>query len=209
MNLPEQLYLLACDVERGRVPERGKLGRVLRAAALTDLVLRGSLTDDHGRPSVRGVKPTGDQLLDGLCAEISRDKPRKWQAWVQRRPGPALREVQSGLERAGAITVRSRRVLGIFPGTAVTVHDPVAREVLRTRVRAAVQEDGALPPAEAALAALAATGELRTVLTGRERRARKQRIRDLAEVAGPAGPALRKAIEALKAAHAAAHSGGE
>ncbi|MGW0517476.1 GOLPH3/VPS74 family protein [Crossiella sp. NPDC003009] len=208
MNLPEQLYLLACDPERRRVPERDKLGRVLRAAALTDLVLRGRLTDADDRPTTDSVKPTGDQLLDEVLAEVSRDKPRKWRAWVSRNHRPMLKQVQAGLARTGAISVRQRRALGLFPVDEVTVHDAVGRERLRERVRSVVIEERTGAAAETALAALAATGELRMVLTARERRQHKAHIKELLAAIGPAGPALRKVIDGLKAAHSAAVHGG-
>ncbi|MCK2243591.1 MULTISPECIES: GPP34 family phosphoprotein [unclassified Crossiella] len=205
MNLAEQLFLLACDPEKQRVPERDKLGYVLRAAALSELVLRGCLTDVDDRPTAGSAKPTRDQLLDEVLAEISRDKPRKWRYWVRKNHTSIVREVQAALARAGAISVRQRRILGLFPSHVVTVHDPVARAMAVQRVRAAVTGTGALPPADAALAALAATGELKGLLTARERKASKQRIQELLDGCGPAGPALRKAIQDLKAA---ATSGG-
>ncbi|GAA2816166.1 GOLPH3/VPS74 family protein [Crossiella cryophila] len=207
MNLAEQLFLLACDPDKQRVPERHKLGYVVRAAALTELSLRGCLADAEGWVATGASKPTGDQLLDGVLTEISRDKPRKWTAWVRKQRPATVNAVQDALARSGAISVRPRRILGLFPTYTVTVHNPVARQMSVQRVRAAVTGTGALPPADAALAALAATAELKDLLSKRELKAAKQRIEELLAVCGPPGLALRKAISDLKAAAANSSSG--
>lgn len=85
LSLPAKAYLLACDTGRDRLPHRERVALLVRAAALTDLVLRGRITDDGGRPVVAGRGGTGDLVLDDLLAELTADPHRKWRARVDRK----------------------------------------------------------------------------------------------------------------------------
>lgn len=217
LSLPARLYLLACDPRRNRLPGRQQTGYLLRAAALTDLVLRGCLVDARGRPAVSGPA-TGDAVLDGVGAEIAQQRPRRWKVWVRRGERQILDAVEHQLSAAGLVAVESRPVLGIFPRRHIELADLDGVERSRAAVRDILLGDLPLErvdPADAALVALAAAGQLRSVVSGREQRQRRHRIRALTERSGAAVPALRQVLSDLQSAAvtaatvaAAASSGG-
>ena len=63
-SLPSMLYLLSIDLDKDQVPDRQKVGYVLRAAALVELDRRGNLTDVDGKVHVARDDATGDPVLD-------------------------------------------------------------------------------------------------------------------------------------------------
>jgi Golgi phosphoprotein 3 (GPP34) len=204
-SLPARMYLLAYDSEKRRhCVNGGHLGYVLRAAALTELYLDGRLIDERRKP-----KPDtpGDDPY-GVVAQIAASRPRSWQHWVRKDAKAMLRTVQDELERAGYIRVRPYKVLGLFPRTQVTVHDPRvvkqlwggASSALRGRPVAHVNSY------DAAAVALAAAGDLKTVLPRSDRRRHKKRIAELTARSGPAPRAVRKVLDAQ---HAAGDGGGD
>jgi hypothetical protein len=212
-TLPAKIYLLACDVDRHRL--RGSnLGVVVRGALLAELNLRGCLADsDDGGGTVRvsGSRRTGDPLLDDMLRRMSEDRPRSWRGWLRRGGRQTLTAVREQLVSAGVIRAEPRRILGIFPTTRITVTDPAQVTALRAAVRDAATGTGAVSRVsteDAALVALVAVGELRSVLSRHECRVHADRITEFTERAGSAIPALRRVIRQVKAARAAAASGG-
>ncbi|MCR6483113.1 GPP34 family phosphoprotein [Amycolatopsis sp. OK19-0408] len=211
LSLPARAYLLACDTRRDRLPDRERVALLVRAAALTDLVLRGLLTDDDGRPTVTGAGGTGHLVLDDILAEVTADPHRKWRAWVRRGARGTLQSLEAQLDAAGTISLRTSKVLGLFPRRHPRVEDRAAVANLRDELLTALRGEGQVTPEVAALTSLAAAVELKTVLPRGERRQHKARIEELEERAGAAVPALRKVIRELNAARAAsiaASSGG-
>ncbi|GAA3209908.1 GOLPH3/VPS74 family protein [Actinocorallia longicatena] len=194
-TLPQRLYLLAYDPDKGRT-RTGSLGELVRAAALTDLYLNGHLADERGRPVVEVRHPCHDPVLEALLAEVAEARrPRKWKAWIGRRGKPAHRAVREQLAEGGWVRVETGRVLLFFPRTKVTLRDPRVRKHLASRVSRALSDPvGRVDPADAALVALSAAAELKHVLDRRRRRDNKARIADLTRLAGPAAPALRQVI---------------
>ena len=61
MELTSQVYLLAYNTDRRKLTCNGYLGYVLRAAALTELLQLGALSDADGK-----AKPTGVRVADGV-----------------------------------------------------------------------------------------------------------------------------------------------
>ncbi|KZB83641.1 GOLPH3/VPS74 family protein [Amycolatopsis regifaucium] len=213
LSLPAKAYLLACDVIHDSLRDRRRASLLIRGAAMTDLVLRGRATDTDGRVTLSGAGPTGDLVLDELLAEIAGERPRKWKWWVRKDARGTLEALESQLDAAGVLELRTGRILGLFPSRRPTVRDPAVVDRLRARVDQALR--GPSPVSEvdagdAALTALAAAVELRQVIPGRDRRRYKERIEGLAERGGDAVPALRKLFRELRAvrASAAASSGG-
>ncbi|MGW1344892.1 GOLPH3/VPS74 family protein [Kribbella sp. NPDC002412] len=197
--LAARLFLLAYDPSTGRLAGRWtRLGRILRAAALADLQLRGNLADDNGRARLTKVADPVDPVLAGVLNDIRRIGPRKWRTWIDRRHGRIVRDVRDELERARLIKVEHYRVLGLFPADRITLRHPlVRRQLLRNAT-------DALRPArlvtrvdlrDAAVVTLAATGDLRTVLTKDQRKRHKDRLAQLAVRVGPVVPALKKALQ--------------
>ncbi len=212
LSLPAQAYLLACDVDRERLPDRERVALLVRGAALTDLVLRGLIADADGRPVVRGSGGTGHLVLDDLLAAVAEDPHRRWRSWIRRDARATLRSVEDQLEAAGTLSMRTTRVLGLFPSRRPVVRDLAAVTRLKALVSNAFESSvSEVDPGTAALASLAAAAELNTVISSRERRRHRARIAELGERAGVAVPALRKVIGELRAARTAsisAASGG-
>ncbi|MGW3965227.1 GOLPH3/VPS74 family protein [Amycolatopsis sp. NPDC005003] len=211
LSLPARAYLLACDTARDRLPDRERVALLVRAAALTDLVLRGRVADDGGRPAVAGAGGTGHLVLDDLLAELTADPHRKWRAWVRRGARGTLQSLEAQLDAAGVIAVRTSRVLGLFPRRRPEVREPATAAALRDEVRAAVRSDAPVSADVAALTSLAAAVELAAVLSRGERRRHRDRLARLEEQAGAAVPALHKVTRELRAARTArvaAASGG-
>lgn len=214
LSLPAKAYLLACDVAKERLRDRRRAGLLVRGAALTDLVLRERVADADGRVGATGAGPTGDLVLDEMLAEIAGESPRKWKWWVRRDARGTLEALESQLDAAGVIELKTGRTLGLFPSRQPIVRDPGVVDRLRALVDDALR--GQTPvsdvdAADAALTALAAAVELRDVIPGRDRRRYKERIELLTERCGDAVPALRKLIREMHAAQAAvasSHGGG-
>ncbi|TDO49040.1 Golgi phosphoprotein 3 GPP34 [Kribbella sp. VKM Ac-2527] len=231
-SLPARLFLLAYDPAKGRMPTAGKLGPMLRAAALIDLQLNGYLAAEGDRALVRSRHPVStrpavrtaptaiagahpllphaaipaDPVIAQLFADIRAKSPRKWGHWIARRHGAIIREVRDELERAHLIRVESYRVLGLFPVHRITLRRPLVRRKL---VQA---ETDTLRPArlvtrvdlrDAALVVLAATADLRPVLSKEQRKRHKDRLAQLAVRVGPVVPELRKALQSQHASAAA------
>lgn len=207
LSLPAQAYLLACDVDRERLPDRERAALLVRGAALTDLVLRGLVTDVDGRPVVTGAGGTGHLVLDDLLDALAADPHRRWRSWIKRDARGTLRSVEAQLEAAGVISVRTSKVLGLFPRRRPTVLDRALAEQLKALVRNAF-EVTEVDSRTAALAALVATAELNTVISRQDRRRHRTRIKELGERAGVTVPALKKVLSELRAARSAAASGG-
>jgi hypothetical protein len=201
-SLPQRVFLLAYNPDKGRVGMTTELGAMLRAAALTDLYLNGHLTDENGRAAVTR-HPSRDPVLAAILEEIAASRSRKWQSWVGRRQGAAVKAVRQQLGDGGWVRLEPRKILGLFPTTRVTIRDPRVRKEVLGRVSGALRNPfGRTDPADAALVAIAAAGDLRIVLDRKARRAHKRRIQELTKISGPVGPALRKSIEASAAASA-------
>jgi hypothetical protein len=206
MDVPEslagRLYLLAYDLRRQRVTGRSELGYIMRAGALTDLLLAGHLTDEGGKPRTRTGAPLTDPLLETVRGQIEGSRPRSWQHWVNRGARQASRSVRDQLAADGWIRLEPHRVLGLFPTTRVTVRDTRVVKRLAGTVSATLRAGrppSRLDPADAVLVALAAVGELNVVLPRAKRRANKRRIDELSTYAGPVPRALQKAIKSARA----------
>lgn len=201
--LPARLYLLAFDTTKNRPTGRGRLGTVVRAAALADLHLDGRLTDDRGRPrAVPGAAaPEPDPVLDALVQRIAEERPRSWQHWVRADEHRTLGAVRDRLEAAGWIRVERRT----FLPDRVRLREPHRVKRYAGTVRAGLSPGSHPDPRDATALALAATGELTTVITRSERRRHHRRLEELADGAWPAVRALKRAIQAKRAVTA---SGG-
>ncbi|WP_327049258.1 GPP34 family phosphoprotein [Microbispora sp. NBC_01189] len=209
-SLPAQLYLLGYDSRKERVVTDYRFPYLLRAAALTELLIGGRIADERGTVRVVSEDPLGDPVLDDLLRQIAEGRPRPWRHWIGKDGRATVQAVRDELETRHWVRVELRRpVLLVFSRTLVRVRDP--RVVKRLAAQVATALNGPMSRVgerEAALVALAAAGELGTVLPRARRKAHKQRIAELSERGGPAAPALRKVIQQLHATSAAAVSWG-
>jgi hypothetical protein len=196
-SLPARVFLLAYDMDRGRLTARGRLGPLLRAAALTELYLDGRLVGEK-RPQ---VGTPGDDPY-GLLAQIGASRPRRWRYWVGKDRRAMVRAVRDELEAEGWIRVRSHRRLGLFPVQEVEVRDPRVVKDLWGRASSALRGKPVahVNSYDAATLALAAAGRLRTVIARGEQRRHRKRIAALTARSGPAVPALRQVLQADAAA---------
>ncbi len=209
LSLPAKAYLLACDVAKGKLPDRHRAGLLIRGAAITDLVVRGRVADEDGRVTATGAGPTGELVLDEMLAEVAGERPRKWKWWVRKDARATLDALESQLDAAGVIELKTGRTLGLFPSRRPIVRDTAVVERLRALVDHTLR--GASPvsdvdASDAALTALVAAVELRHVVPGKDRRRYKDRIEELTERGGDAVPALRKLFRELRAVRASAVS---
>jgi len=196
-SLPQRVFLLAYDPDKGRVGLGTNLGAMLRAAALADLHRNGHLTDVRGRAAIDVRQPCHDPVLDAVLDEIAGTRPHTWQSWIGHRQRATVHAVRQQLGDGGWVHLQPQKILGLFPTVKVTIRDPSVRGELLGRVDTALHEPiGSVDPADATLVAIIAAGDLRLVLDRKTQRANKQRIRELTQLSGPIGPALQKSIQA-------------
>ncbi|MFK4086871.1 GPP34 family phosphoprotein [Kribbella sp. NPDC020789] len=196
--LAARIFLLAYDPELGRLAARGKLGKVLRAAALIDLQLRGNLADDNGRVKVTKAAPPADEILAGVLADIGTTGSRSWRTWIDRRQRAIVRDVRDELVRTRLIKVEPYRVLGFFPANRITLRQPLIRRQLLQRTTDVLRPSRLVTRVDlrdAAVAAVAATADLRTIITKEQRIRHRDRLAQLAVRVGPAIPALKKSLQ--------------
>lgn len=197
-SLPAQLYLLGYDGRKQRVVTNDRFPRLIRAAALTELLLCGRIADADGTVRVTADTPLGDPALDDLLHRIARSRPRRWRHWSSDPGHVTARAVRDGLEAGRWIEVELRRPSLIHDRSRVRVRDPHVVQRLAARVgRALTDPPSRIDDRQAALVALAAAGRLRTVLPWAARRAHRRRIAQLTARAGAAAPALHKAAWGL------------
>ncbi|BCB88127.1 GOLPH3/VPS74 family protein [Phytohabitans suffuscus] len=196
-SLPQRIFLLAYNPDKGKVGLGTNLGAMLRAAALADLYQGGHLTDERGRATIDARHPCHDPVLDALLEEIAGSKPHTWQSWIGHRQHAAVRAVRQQLNDGGWVHLQPHKILGLFPTTKVTIRDPRVRKELLDRVNTALRKPiGSIDPADAALVAIVAAGDLKLVLDRKTKRAHKQRTQELTKLSGPIAPALHKSIQA-------------
>jgi hypothetical protein len=196
-TLPIRLFLLGYDPRRERISGGAYHGSTIRAAALEDLRLRGSIVDESGRVHLGSVARPGDSILSDVLTEISAStRPRTWRHWVGANAGATFRAVRDQLEDLQVVRLEPYRVLGIFPGHRVKLPDPEEAMRLRAACDRALAGVGALAPRDAAMLALAAAGELGTVLAWKQRRQHRARIAALSQ--SPVTTALRQVVQAAK-----------
>lgn len=205
-SLPGRLYLLAYDLDRGKVAGK-RLGELLRAGAVADLHLTGCLIDERGKVVVRAGASVTDPVLAGVLAEIGdHGRPRSWKRWLRRRVRPTKDAVARQLADDGFVKLEQRRALGVFPYLKVTVRDPRVVKGLVTSLRGTLRAPvSRIEPRDMVLVALVAAAELRTVLPRAVRREHKAKLKELITLSGPVAPALRSLIREQNAAVA---SGG-
>ncbi|MDE3721356.1 GPP34 family phosphoprotein [Nocardiopsis sp. N85] len=185
MTLPQRLYLLTYDIDGNRfdpvsTPYRGHL---LRAAALTELIIGGLLRDNGGRAERTGRTPD-DPFLADVLSGLSPNEPGHWINAVPDREWKAETTVREQLVANGSITVVRGRVLGMFPSRKVTLDHPERVRLLRERTRDAVlagREAASVPIEDAALAAIAVEGDVWTVFTPAERQRHRAEVKALRE----------------------------
>ncbi len=196
--LAARLFLLAYDPERGRLAARSKLGRLLRAAALTDLQLNGNLVDDNGRAMLTTAAAPTDPVLAGVLEDIRAVGPRKWRHWIDRRQRGIVRAVRDDLERGRLIKVEPHRILGLIPADRITLRHPLVRRQILQSATDTLRPSRLVSRVDlrdAAIVVLASTADLRTVVSKDQRARHKDRLAQLSVRVGPIVPALKKSLQ--------------
>ncbi|MBR8741063.1 GPP34 family phosphoprotein [Nocardiopsis sp. MG754419] len=200
LNLPQRLYLLGYDVDRGRPDPVGNAqrGRLLCAAAVVDLIGRGLLRERDGRVErTLSSRTPDDRLLSLVLSGVPSHRPRHWVDLVHRRMVESEEHVRDGLAARGVITVGGRRILGLFPSRTITLTDADRVRGLHARTRAAVVEEhdvAAVDGEDLALAVIASEGEIQTAFTARERWDHRRTLAAFHGRFDAAFPGLRTAI---------------
>ncbi|MCQ9129732.1 GOLPH3/VPS74 family protein [Streptomyces hilarionis] len=200
------MYLLAHDDAAEGPYDRRRTELLVRAAALTDLALRGRLGEDDGTVTVSGAPPTGDPVLDGVLRDAAGG--HGWKHLVRRHRKRTLTEVEDRLVAAGLLAVREPRTR--FGTRRLTVTDPAVPAALRARVHAALHGTGpvdGVPAADAALLALAAAGGVRRVVSRRDDKAFRARIDACTRGLAVLAPGLEKTVRTLPTTMIAAQGG--
>ncbi|NRQ30976.1 GPP34 family phosphoprotein [Nonomuraea sp. NN258] len=206
-SLTRSAFLLAFDLRKEKLTQRGRLGYLLRAAALAELLLAGNLSDESGKARARTAPAAAPGSLPAVIwAQISDSPPHSWKRWVRKDHGKAVRVVCDELAAARLVRVERRRIL-LFPVERITPRKAYLSRRLAERVVRAYRDGrpvGHLEQDVRVLAALAAAAGLKTVIPSwLEMRQRQDRIKQLSEPVEPITTALRKSIEAADAASAA------
>jgi len=179
-SLAAQAYFLA----RALDGPRPRTALLVRAAALADLVLRGTLSDANGYVEVRTVKPTGDLLLDDLLTEL---RPASWRAVLRHGKNDTLHTLETQLSAAGMLT---ESVSGILRRRVL---EPAEEHVHDARARFT----GALTDAVSEVDTSAAVVTVLATAAGFARpdaRRHADRLTELEAAGGPAIAPLRRAV---------------
>jgi hypothetical protein len=198
-TLPQSLYLLSQDVDRGRPDpvSTAYRGSLLRAAALTQLLLDGLIRDRGGRAERDPLRTPGDPFLAEVLAGLSPKEPAHMVNAVPDRDWTAEDAVREQLVANGSVTVERDRVLGVIPRSRVVLSRPDEVRLLRDRVRDAVLAGPGpqtAPVGDVALAAIAVDGDVWTVFSTKERHEHRARFRALHERFEAEVPGMRNAL---------------
>ncbi|WIX74856.1 GPP34 family phosphoprotein [Amycolatopsis carbonis] len=194
-SLAAQAYLLACDPDTGRIGRRSRAALLVRASAVTDLLLRGHLTVTGGRISATGRGPTGDLLLDDLLTDLTDTGPTGWRRLLRRDSGDTLHSLELQLAAAGILRqhvtpVLRRKVLRLDDRSPADA----ARATVDRALRAPLSEVDTRAAALTSLAAAAQVG-----FTRRSSHRHAARLAELDAAAGSAVPALRGLLRSRRA----------
>ncbi|MFJ6217211.1 GPP34 family phosphoprotein [Streptomyces sp. NPDC092296] len=196
--LPYRMYLLAYDSAVHGPFNRSRVGCLVRAAAVTELALRGRIVERDGAARVTGSAPTGDPVLDQVLAQTRRPGAG-WQHLIRWDRPRTLAAVEDRLASCGLLTVEERRTL-VAPSRHVVMSDLAVVRALQEHAAAVLRGSDPtdrVPLDDAALVALAAVGEIGPIASCRDsgHRARVDaivgRLRELT-------PGLEQAIRSLR-----------
>ncbi|MEV4561863.1 GPP34 family phosphoprotein [Kitasatospora sp. NPDC049285] len=188
--LPYRMYLLAYDDAVLGPFNRGRAGFLVRAAVVTELALRGILTESDG-----SIHDTGAARCDDPVLDDARERPPApgcgWRPLLLRDRDRTLRAVEEQLAARGTLAVEDRPAL-VAPERRVTIVDAGAVLAVREAAAAAVHAPADTPPADAALLTLAALAALPPTPS-----APPTRLAALAARLGGLAPSLPEALRSL------------
>ncbi|WP_377271236.1 GPP34 family phosphoprotein [Peterkaempfera sp. SMS 1(5)a] len=206
VNLPEELLLLCADPRSGQLRRPHHFDRVLGGAVLAELLAVGALAVQDKRITEVRPLPVGDPVADRILAELSETgkRPRHLalDRWVRRASSRVARTYLDALTARGLLTVRRRRVLGIFPAMTYTATLPGWPKAGADRILRALPTAGPYDPTarDLQLAALVGTVSLdRRLFPGPDGRPIRKRLGELSRTT-PIAAAVRRVISSDEAA---------
>ncbi|WP_317441184.1 GOLPH3/VPS74 family protein [Streptomyces collinus] len=206
LSLPCLTYLLAHDAAAEAPYDRARTALLVRAAALTDLALRGRLRQDGGTVTASGTPPTGDVVLDGVLRDAQDGHGFKY--LMRRHRKRTLTAVEDQLAAAGLLTLKEPRTP--FGARRLTVTEPAVPAALHARLATALHGTTPvpeLPATDAALLALAAAGGIRSVISRREHKTHRARVDACTKSLATLAPGLERAVRDLPTTMIAAQGG--
>jgi len=181
--LAEDLYLLACDEDTGRLlidPAHLDLG--LGGALLLDLVSRRRVALVDERVAVVDRAPTGDPFLDGALAKIEAEAPHEPDHVVRHLARGARAAVRERLIAAGVLRRADHKILGVVPVHLTPEADDRIERALQEHLQDAVVLDHPPSAETAAVSSLAlALGLHRHLFPRADRRAVERRMQEIAD----------------------------
>ena len=184
LSMAEEVVLLALDDATGdfRDLPPGGMGVALGGAMLMDLALADRIDSDLKRLFAVSLEPTGDEVLDGVLAEIARkdgaeatgEEAPDWGTflWVEelaRRVDAYRDRLLDRLVARGVLRMEDARVLWVFGSRAYPPATGIEGEEVRARLREAIFGDEIPEARDILLIGLAnATGVLGFVLDAHE-----------------------------------------
>lgn len=198
-SLPQQMYLLCYDTEKGKIELGTALvrGALLRATAAAELTIRGLLRDHAGKAqrTPAAAYPPQDAFLAEVLDEVPTDRPKRWFSVIFDSWHSAEDAVRDQLAATDTLTDDEGKALGLIPVHHVTLADPEQLYALRERIRnvvVAAPDPASIPIEDAVLAALACDGDVTTVLGRKERLTHRSAIKTLSHHVDNQLPGLRK-----------------
>lgn len=143
--LPEELFILALDGEKGNIP--GSLTLQLQygvsGALLAELALMGKIgLDDKKKLVLLDSSLCGDDLLDRATTKILHsDRLRKMNHWVKlfgSNSKKTYKELGERLVEKGILKKEPRKYLWVIPSEAFAEKDASAKYLIKAKLRAVV-----------------------------------------------------------------------
>lgn len=207
ITIPEKLFILAIDDDRGAVASfvKSSLSYGLAGGLLAELALANKIQLVDGRLAVVDAASMADPLLHATLATIAAEKkPRKLARWVEKIGNKKIvKQVAGRLAEHGVISIEAKRILWIIPNEVYPQKDASVKYWTKEHLRSLVLTGEQAEPADVALLSLlAACNMLRLVFTRDERKAASKKIENLVkgDVFGEAVAQLLRDIETAAAA---------
>jgi hypothetical protein len=183
-NIPEKLFILSIDDEKGRVTAsvRQVLHYGLAGGLLAELALANKVRLEEDRLILADSIPAGDRLIDEILAMIATEKrPRKLTHWIDilgRKQ--TVRRVAERLAKRNVIAIEEKRYLWIIPYEVYPQKDASAKYWVKQELRGIVLAGERAENEDIALLSLLKTCRLlRQVFTRDERKSATQKVDEL------------------------------
>jgi golgi phosphoprotein 3 len=206
LSIPEELYLLAIDEDKGVVVKSANLALnyALAGAILADLTLQNKVTsNDKGRLELIDTTQLGDIIADPVLQIISSsEKSRRLSFWISEisaKPKKLRRRIEESLVSKGIIIREDDRFVGIALADESDSFSTVKFQIKRS-LRAGILAGQTNDLRSLALLGLARSSKLlHLIFTADEQRIARRRIQE-AVVREALGNSTAQTIEEIDAA---------